>query len=147
MGSPGAFSALEAAVVNPGGNAEEDMEAIRRMLARAIRDAPGGGAPARPEEPENDGDERQGAVLLGGLRRLRAEAERAQCSGGRDDVASLMLAELRRETLRAFSILEGIAEADTDGGGADAAPRGPVEGGAVGRLAPLRLSTIEMHLV
>ncbi|MEC8494910.1 MAG: hypothetical protein VXZ39_08305, partial [Planctomycetota bacterium] len=156
---PGAFSALDLAVRNPWRNPEEEMVAIRGMLIRAICGAPGGNAPAQEEGGEIDPDGRREA-LLGGLRRLRGEAERAQ-SASVPYTAPFLLAELRCEVRRVFSVYEGIAvgdlaleESDDDGqeGGGENVIAQPDR--LVGEARPgddgvvdLRLSNVELFLV
>ena len=117
----------------------------------------GGDGPRLGEPPRaGDGDVRvRRACLFGGLRRLKSEVERAQCTQSdgdaraRDaDVASRKVSEMRGEVLRVFSICD--REYATEG------PRGDDERpaaallhlpGRAGDPTPIRVSAVETHLV
>ena len=134
MGSPGTFSALDVAIRNPVMNSEGDMEAIRELLRRKIRgDEPEASSRRNAEavqgaqgQADEDAEHELREIMFTRLRRLKAAAERAECSG--DPTALRMLTELRREILRVFSICEGQAvidtETDTHTTDTDGPPRG-----------------------
>ena len=117
----------------------------------------GGEGPRRGEPPRGDDGDVCVRQVIGGLRRLKSEVERAQCTPSdgdgdgdaraRDaDVASRKVSEMRGEVLRVFSIC--------DGGYATEGPRGDDERPAAALLHlpgragdPIRVSSVVLHLV